>query len=218
MVDNLSPGFYTVNAAAGFCGNSFIGKGDFIMTEKLSVKKHFTLKQMTLIGLMSALLCVVSPFAIPLPFSPVPLSLATLVLYLSLYVLGTKKALVSCILYLILGTVGLPVFSGATGGIGKLAGPTGGYLIGYLFLILTAGFFVNAKFSNIWYSLLGMVLGTAALYLFGTAWLAVSGHLPFRAALAAGVLPFLPGDALKIILAVLIGPVIRNRLVKVNLL
>lgn len=81
-----------------------------------------------------------SPLSIPIPISPVPITLTNLVLFISLYILSWKEALISYILYLLLGICGLPVFSGFSGGIGKLAGPTGGYLAGFIFLILIAGF------------------------------------------------------------------------------
>lgn len=187
------------------------------MTSETPKTKSFSAKHMTIIGLMAALLCVVAPISLFLPISPVPISLATLVIYFSLYVLGMKKALLSCVIYLLLGLVGLPVFSGATGGVGKLVGPTGGYLIGYLLLALVAGLFIDKWFPHYLLCLLGMILGTAACYLFGTAWLAYANHITFQAALAAGVLPFLAGDIFKIILALLLGPVIRKRLIKANL-
>ena len=70
---------------------------------------------LTKIALMAALQCIVSPFAIVFPFSPVPISLATLMLYLSAYILGKRNAVISCGIYLLIGLAGLPVFSGFTG-------------------------------------------------------------------------------------------------------
>lgn len=77
------------------------------------------------------------------PVSPVPISLTNLVLYFMVYILGMKASLMSFCLYLLLGAVGLPVFSGFAGGLGKLAGPTGGYLLGFVFMTLAAGFMVE---------------------------------------------------------------------------
>ena len=93
--------------------------------------KHssYSAKQLTQIGLMTAIICIVGPFSIPLPFSPVPLSFTTLAIYLAVFVLGMKHGTCSCFLYLLLGTIGLPVFSGFSGGLSRLAGPTGGYLV-----------------------------------------------------------------------------------------
>ena len=95
---------------------------------------YFTTKTMTLIGLFTALLCIVAPMSIPIPISPVPLSLASLVVCFSAYLLGWKKGVICCLLYFLIGIAGVPVFSGFSAGFSKLAGPTGGYLIGYFFL------------------------------------------------------------------------------------
>ena len=85
---------------------------------------------MAVTALMTAVTCILAPLSIPI--GPVPISLTNFAIYLSLYLLDWKKGTVSYILYLLLGLVGLPVFSGFTGGIGKLAGPTGGYIIGFI--------------------------------------------------------------------------------------
>ena len=189
------------------------------------IKKTNTLTQ---IALMAALQCIISPFAITFPISPVPLSLATLMLYLSIYILGKRHATISCGIYLLIGLVGIPVFSGFAGGAGKLLGPTGGYLIGYLALTYIGGWCVEkwncvgikgtgAKgVSKAGYlmQMLGLVLGTTVCYLFGTLWLAYQAGMDFAAAIAVGVLPFAVGDVIKIVIGVLIGNAIRVRLVK----
>ena len=96
-------------------------------------------KFLTLTGLMTAVICIVGPLSLPLPASPVPVTLTNFAIYIAVYVLGLKAGTVSCLIYLCLGAAGLPVFSALSGGIGKLAGPTGGYLIGFLFLALIQG-------------------------------------------------------------------------------
>ena len=96
-------------------------------------------KFLTLTGLMTAVICIVGPLSLPLPASPVPVTLTNFAIYIAVYVLGLKAGTVSCLIYLCLGAAGLPVFSAFSGGIGKLAGPTGGYLIGFLFLALIQG-------------------------------------------------------------------------------
>jgi biotin transport system substrate-specific component len=118
---------------------------------------------------------------------------------------------------MLIGFIGVPVFSGFTGGPSKLLGPTGGYIIGFIVMSLIAGFFID-KFFDKWYlCLVGMVLGTAVCYAFGTIWLAYQANMSANAALAAGVIPFIPGDLAKIFVATFIGPQIRKRLVKINL-
>ena len=86
--------------------------------------------EITMTALMAAVTCILAPLSIPI--GPVPISFTNLAIYLSLYLLGWKKGTISYLIYLLLGLVGLPVFSGFTGGPAKLAGPTGGYIIGFI--------------------------------------------------------------------------------------
>ena len=169
---------------------------------------------MVLTALMTAVLCIAGPLVIPLPFSPVPLSLQPLPVYFTLYILGRKQGTATCVLYLLIGLIGLPVMSGYSGGPGKLFSPTGGYLFGYIFLSLISGWFIenSSRFSI---QILGLILGTAACYGLGTGWLAFQAGMGFRAALMAGVIPFIPGDLAKIILAAFLGPKLRERLKRV---
>ena len=166
---------------------------------------------------MAAVTCILGPLSIPLPFSPVPISLTNLAVYFSIYVLGMKKGSISYVIYLLIGLVGIPVFSSFTGGPGKLLGPTGGYLIGFLFMAVICGLFIDKWPEKRDMGFLGMVMGTLVCYLFGTVWLAHQAGLSFEAALAAGVIPFIPGDVAKMLIAVFIGPEIVKRLKKAGL-
>ncbi|MGN0290910.1 MAG: biotin transporter BioY [Lachnospiraceae bacterium] len=174
-------------------------------------------KTIALIGLMAAVTCIMGPLSIPLPFSPVPISLTNLAIYLTIYVLGMKKGTLSYIIYLLLGFAGLPVFSGFTSGPAKLLGPTGGYLIGFIFLAIICGIFIEKWPTKRLLCFIGMVIGTAVCYLFGTVWLAYQAGMSFYAALAAGVIPFIPGDLVKIVIAMILGTEIRKRLKKADL-
>lgn len=158
---------------------------------------------MVLTALFTAILCVLSPFSIQI--GPIPLSLATFVIYTSLFFLGWKKGTAACLAYLMIGLAGLPVFSGFGSGIGKMAGPTGGYLIGYIFIALIAGIIIEKYQSSVVLCVLGLVLGTAVLYAFGTAWFCLSTGSGIGAALALCVFPFIIGDCIKMAAAVLIG-------------
>ena len=175
-------------------------------------------KYMALTGLMTAVICILAPFSVVLPFSPVPVSLCTLAIYLAAIVLGMKRGVISVLLYLLLGFAGLPVFAGFTGGAGKLLGPTGGYIIGYLFLALICGFFVDKWSCKSLPCLVGMTLGTFVCYGFGTFWLAYQSSLVLSAAFTASVLPFLPTDFIKIMLALFSGMELKKRLMKAGLL
>lgn len=177
--------------------------------EKASI---FNTKSIALIGLMAAVTCVLGPLSIPLPFSPVPISLTNLAVYFTIYVIGMKRGTLSYIIYLLLGLVGIPVFSSFTSGPGKLLGPTGGYLIGFIFMALICGFFVDKWPTKIYLHFIGMVIGTAVCYLFGTIWFVYQQSTTFSAALMLCVIPFLPGDLVKIIIAMILGPQIRKRL------
>lgn len=177
-----------------------------------NIVKKSNVRDMVFIGLMTAIICIVAPFTIPIPFSPVPLSLTNLAIYFSVILLGLKKGTMSLILYMLIGFIGIPVFSGFTGGLSKLAGPTGGYLIGFIFMALISGFFIE-KYNNKKYMyVVGMVIGTLVTYGFGTAWLAYQLNLSFIKGLAIGVLPYIVGDGIKIIIAESIAPVIKKRI------
>lgn len=191
-------------------------------TESKNGTKKLTTYQLTLTAVMAAVICVLGPISMAIPISPVPISLASMAVYLAVTVLGMKLGTLSCLIYLLLGLVGLPVFSGGSAGAAKLFGPTGGYLVGYLFLALIAGAFVGRytenKWKNIAFAALGMVLGTMVLYALGTAWLAYSAGMDFQAALWAGVIPFIPGDLVKMVIAVLLGSAVRGRLLRAGIL
>ena len=129
-------------------------------------------KQMVLIALMTAVTCVLGPLSIPLPFSPVPISLTNFAIFLAIFVLGMKNGTISFIIYLLLGAVGVPVFSSFRGGFQVLAGPTGGYLIGFIFLALIMGFALDHFDRKLVPTIIGMIIGMAVCYTFGTVWLA----------------------------------------------
>ncbi len=170
------------------------------------------IRQVTLTGVTGAVICVLGPLVLPLPIGPVPVSMASLGIYLAVYILGMRSGFISCMLYLLIGLLGVPVFSGFSAGPGKLLGPTGGYLIGYLFLALICGFFIDKWPGNTIMHFIGAALGTLACYLFGTGWLSFQAGLDLQTALAIGVLPFIPGDLCKIIVSIVIGKQIRRRL------
>ena len=167
--------------------------------------------KLTLIGLFTAFLCILGPIAIILPFSPVPLSLGTLGVLLACLLLGTKNGLLCTILYLILGFVGLPVFTGFTGGAGKLLGPTGGYLLGYLLLASVGGSLAGRWEKNSLLQALGLFLGMCCCYLLGTLWLMLQADMNVQTALWLGVIPYVPFDVCKIAGAVFLSKEFNRR-------
>ena len=168
------------------------------------------------IALMAAIICVLSPWSIPI--GPVPITLGLAAVLLAVYLLGTLKGTAATCIYLLIGLVGLPVFSGFSGGASKLAGPTGGYLIGYIPMALIAGFFIHRFYKNVILQYLGMALSLAVLYIFGTAWLCLSASMTVSAACAMAVWPFIPFDLIKLAVVIALGRVLRSQLVKAGLL
>lgn len=179
------------------------------------MKTKLNVSQIAVIGVMAAVTCILGPFSIPI--GVVPISFTNLAIYLAVYALGCKKGTISYLIYLLIGFIGVPVFSAFSSGPAKLFGPTGGYLIGFIFMALICGLFID-KFAGKYYMhFLGMIIGTVVCYAFGTVWLAYQAGMSFPAALAAGVIPFIPGDLIKIVIAVIAGPQIRKQLVKAQL-
>ena len=175
-------------------------------------------KDMTLIAVMAALICVAGPLS--LPIGPVPISLATFAVYLAGAVLGWKRGTLAVAIYLLIGLVGVPVFSGFSGGVQKLIGVTGGYLVGYLPCALITGLGVReadaGREQPKWTLPLYMVIGTAVLYIIGTAWFMIQTGNTLGASMGMCVVPFLPGDAIKIIAATLLAWPIRNAIGKIG--
>ena len=167
---------------------------------------------------MTAVMCILAPISIPI--GPIPISLSTLVVFLSVFLLGTKWSAISCLIYLVLGAVGLPVFSGYTGGIGKLLGPTGGYIIGFVFTAIIAGMFLSYADKHftgkkgVFIAFFGMLVALIATYAFGTIWFTIWSGTTFGYALTVCVLPFIPVDIIKLVIATILGRAVRSRLMK----
>lgn len=180
------------------------------------MSKTFSVQKMAIIALMTAVLCILAPISIPVFISPVPISLGVLAVYLTAYVLSPLDATISVIIFILLGTFGLPVFSGYSGGLSKLVGPTGGYIIGFLFTVYISSLFIHMK-KGIIYDVIGMITGLALCYILGTIWFSYQQGKGFIASLLLCVVPFLIGDAIKIIVAVILGTQINKRLAHLDL-
>lgn len=186
--------------------------------------KFFTVRNMAFIAVMAALICVAAPWSVPMP-GLVPVSLATFAVYLAGSLLGWKKGTIAVLIYVLLGAVGLPVFSGGAGGFAKLFGVTGGYIVGYIPCALISGLFVdlfykknaskNPFVNGAWAIPVGMIAGTVVLYALGTVWFVIARGVTLEVALASCVVPFLIGDTIKIICATVITVMLRDRLSKI---
>lgn len=175
-----------------------------------------TTKNIVLVGLMSAIFCILAPISLPLPFTPVPVSLGIFVVYINSYVLKPKFATISTIIYILLGLIGLPVFSGYSGGVGKLFGPTGGYILSYIPTTFIVSFFFYKFLENRIMHILGMLIGLSVCLLFGTIWFSIQTGNSFLASLSLCVYPFILGDIIKIIISSIIGPKIQKVINKIS--
>lgn len=175
--------------------------------------KKMTTFELCISAFFAALTAVLAQIAIPI--GPVPITLGSFAVLLSGVLLGAKSGTVSQIVYVLLGAVGVPVFASFKAGVGVLAGPTGGYIAGYILAAWIAGF-IAGRFGNKIYVLLlaafaGYLVYTAA----GTFWYMFSTGTGLSETLMVCVVPFLPGDAIKIVLAAALAhqlrPVLQNQ-------
>ena len=156
-------------------------------------------KKLIFVALFAAMTALFAQIVIPLPFSPVPVNLALLAPLLAGRLFGMKVAFMSQLLYIALGALGLPVFTAFSGGIGVLLGPGGGFLLGYLVSAFLCGQRRFPKTESTLANAFLMCLSVLLCYLCGTLWYAFVSKTSFLTALSLCSLPFLPGDALKIV-------------------
>ena len=153
----------------------------------------------------SILIGVAAQLQILLPFSPVPITAQTFAVLLIAALFGSKRGLATVVIYLLYGAIGLPVFAGGAFGIMRLVGPTAGYLAGFLAAAYVVGSLSEKGWDRKpWAAAASMIIGNVIIYAIGIIWL--SRFVGWEAVLRAGVLPFLPGDALKIVLATTLLP------------
>jgi len=165
------------------------------------------LKRMVYAALMAALTAAGALIAIPI--GPVPMVLQNLFIMLAGLLLGGRWGLISVAVYLLAGAIGLPVFAGGSGGVGKLIGPTGGYLFGFAAAAYLIGVISEKGRGRVVMDVLAMLAGTAVIYALGVSWLKLVTAMSFSTALAVGMVPFLPGDALKMAAAIAIARSLR---------
>ena len=160
------------------------------------------------IALFSALIAVCAQISIP---TTIPFTLQTLAIFIASALLGLKRGTLSTLIYILLGVVGVPVFANFSGGIGCLVGPTGGYIVGFIFTAIIIGIMTDILGKKIWVLALSMVIGMAICYVFGTAWFCISAKAEIGYAISLCVLPYLLFDAGKIVVAT----ILVNRLDKI---
>lgn len=178
-------------------------------------KTKSSIYPLAMTAVMAAVISAVSPFAIAL--GPIPLSFCTLMLYTTPYILGWQRGAAATLVFLMLGAVGVPVFTGFEGGLGKVLGPTGGYMAGYIPLVVITGLFIKFFPKSRALQFLGMIAATGVLYTLGTIWYMIQSGNPLNVAMKWCVIPFIPGDLIKMVIATGLGPVLKERLVKANI-
>lgn len=174
------------------------------MSEK---KQKLKALDLAYVGLSAALIAVCAWIAIPLTVS---ITLQTMAICLVAGLFGWKRGTLSVIIYILLGMIGLPVFTGFKSGLAVITGPTGGYVLGFIFTSIIVGIATEKMGKKIWQCILFMAIGVLVCYLFGTIWFTIAYKVTFISALSTCVFPFLLPDAVKIIVA----SILVNRLKK----
>lgn len=179
-----------------------------------------TTKKMILAAMFAAILGVLSQISVPLPFSPVPITGQTFGVFLTGGILGAAWGTTAMIVYLLLGLIGVPVFAQANAGLAAIAGPTGGYLLGFLAGVFTLGKFIDGTDESCSYYryVIGMLLALIITYLIGTLQLSYILHLDFHQGLVLGVIPYIPLDIVKLLAAAWLSKAVRTNLIKAGLL
>lgn len=177
------------------------------MTEEKAKKKKFKTIDIVYIGLFAALIAVCAWISIPMTVS---FTLQTCAVCLTAGLLGWKRGTLTVLVYILLGMVGLPVFTGFKSGIAAVTGPTGGYIVGFIFTALIVGLAADRLGKRLWANILFMAIGILVCYLFGTVWFMIAYKVTFASALTTCVIPFLIPDAVKIAVAA----ILVNRLKK----
>lgn len=158
-------------------------------------------KNTILCALFAALTGVFSQISIPIPITPVPINLATLSVCIVGGLLGAKRGAISQLVYVIIGLIGIPVFANFGGGVGRIVGPTGGYIVGYVVAATIIGIIIDKFGDKLQICIIAMSIGILGCYIVGTAWFMFVTKNTLAASLYLCVVPFLIGDVLKVIMA-----------------
>lgn len=174
-------------------------------------------REFTYIGLCAIILAICSWITIP---SVVPFTLGTFGVYLVTLILGGKRGTIAVLIYILLGVIGLPVFSGFRGGAAVLLGATGGYIIGYIFMVLVMWAMEKWAVKNKWIRIVAMILGLGVCYLCGTIWFMTvyannTGSIGIVAVLGWCVFPYIIPDFIKVALAYALSKKMK-KLLKIN--
>ena len=173
-------------------------------------------REIAYIGLCTALIAVCSWISIPLT---VPITLQTFAIFLTVALLGLKNGTITVLVYILLGAIGLPVFSGFKSGAAVLLGTTGGYIIGFLFSAIVVGLILKFFGKSTLGMFISMIIGLIVCYIFGTIWFMIvymknTGDIGLVSVLSWCVIPFIIPDIIKIILAIILYKPLSKELIK----
>lgn len=171
---------------------------------------RFTLREQLLAAFFAAIIAILSQITIPLGL--IPLTGQTFAIGLAVTFLGKKIGSLAIAVYLLMGLIGLPVFAGMSGGIGVLFGPTGGFLVGFIFNGLITGWLLEKTAFTYSAAIVANIVGAAITLVIGMCWLKISASMTWSAAFTGGVLPFLLPGILKALAAAYLGIFLRRRL------
>lgn len=174
--------------------------------------KFLSIKKMSMIALFVALLCISAYIIIPLPFTPTPITTQSIMVYLIGILLSPLESFISLLLYILLGILGMPVFSGGQTGFSVLLGPTGGYIFGWLVSVVFISWLKGTKNIAKKYFLLILLIGLPVTYLFGALSMRYHTNLSGSKLFYISVLPFLPLDILKAAISSKLGCTLKKKL------
>lgn len=177
------------------------------------MRTSFKIQEITKISLCAAILCVTSYLVIPLPFTPIVLSFQTIMVNVIGLILKPKEASVTVLIYLLMGLIGLPVFSAGTSGPGKLFGPTGGFYFGFFVAVIVISLLRGKKNSFFRYCIVTIVVGIPIQHAFAILFMCIHNGWNVSAAFLTVSLPFIVGDIVKCVMASTIGCAL-NRVLK----
>ncbi len=175
---------------------------DFLVPVRVGERVSPRVRDAGLVLAGTALLVLGSRIAVPLPGNPVPFTLQTLAVLLAGGALGLRRGALASALFLVLGVAGLPVFAESRSGLAVVTGATGGYLVGFIAAAALVGWLAELGWDRHLGGSIGMnLLGTAVIYLVGVPWLAVTAGVSLGGAVGLGLVPFLAGDVVKLLVA-----------------
>ncbi len=186
-----------------------------VQGEAFTLKKGSTY-QYVLAAFGAAIIAVLAQVTIPLPL--IPITGQTLAVGIVVTILGTRLGSLSVLLYMLLGAAGLPVFSGMSGGLAILVGPTGGYIVGFLATAIIMGLYLDKFGITFVHAIIANIIGMIITLAFGTVWLKIVADYTWTAAFMGGVAPFIVVGIVKAVLAAWIGVTVRRRLESAHLI